>query len=39
MAAAAATEEPLTAANPAQAAMVATPKPPGSRRNHLSKVT
>ena len=38
MVAAVATDDPETAANPAQAPMVATANPPGIRRNHLSKV-
>jgi len=38
MAAAAATEEPLTAPKAAQAPIVAIPSPPGSLRAHLSKV-
>jgi len=37
IAAAVATEEPETAEKPAQAAMVAAAKPPGSLRSHLSK--
>ena len=38
MVAAVATEDPDTAANPAQAPIVAIPRPPGNFRNHLSNV-
>ena len=38
IAAAPATEEPLNAAKPAHAPMVAIPNPPGNFLNHLSKV-
>ena len=38
MVAAVATDDPETAANPAQAPMVATASPPGILRSHFSKV-